>query len=123
MRLNLTPKFLDPEKSPKKSRKSLDFASTTNAKDAPSQDLFEDDFAPLEDDEGVNVPSSVEASNTNKRTIEELFGDIDDILFENQTKKRRTEGENAEELALIEHIIELRRLAKERDAPDVVRRD
>ncbi|KAJ3646988.1 hypothetical protein Zmor_024542 [Zophobas morio] len=113
----------DPEKSPKKSRKSLDFASTANTKDAPSQDLFEDDFAPLEDDEGANVPSSVEPSNANKRTIEELFGDIDDILFENQTKKRRTEGENAEELALIEHIIELRRLAKERDAPDVVRRD
>lgn len=49
-------------------------------------------------------------TTTKKRTIEELFGDIDDLLFENDAKKTKTDRTD---LQMIDHIIELRQKAKE----------
>jgi chromosome transmission fidelity protein 18 len=74
--------------------------------------MFDNDFTPIDD-----------APVTSKRSVEELFGDIDDILYESQGNAKRHKGDHSEELALIEHIIELRKLARERDGPDVMRKD
>lgn len=61
------------------------------------------------------ICGNIPATQNKKRTIQELFGDIDDLLSENDAmrafKKTKT---NRSELETIEHIIELRRLAKER---------
>ncbi|XP_022900126.2 chromosome transmission fidelity protein 18 homolog [Onthophagus taurus] len=57
---------------------------------------------------------------TNKRSIQELFGDIDDILSENVApyiKKKRKNAENHDDLALIEHIVQLRKANRERIVP------
>lgn len=61
--------------------------------------------------------------NQNKRTIEQLFGDIDDILSENipdyqgtVAKKRKLNYEE-NSLALIEKIVNLRKQFKERTNP------
>lgn len=102
----------DVEKSPKKSRKTLDFTQTDATPTTSTQDMFDNDFTPIDD-----------APVTSKRSIEELFGDIDDILYESQGNAKRHKGDHSEELALIEHIIELRKLARERDGPDVMRKD
>lgn len=59
-------------------------------------------------------------SNSKKRNVEELFGDItdlDDDTFLNvdiPTVKKSKKDDIEEKLALIEHIIELRRLAREK---------
>lgn len=46
-----------------------------------------------------------------KRTIQELFGDIDDLLGEHDAKKAKT---NRTELEMIDYIVELRQIAKEK---------
>ncbi|RZB40936.1 chromosome transmission fidelity protein 18 -like, partial [Asbolus verrucosus] len=95
----------DIERTPKKSRKSLDFTPYSKETNTTTQDSFENSFTPLVSDE---------TPHTNKRTIEDLFGDIDDLLYENQTKSKKYKGDDHEaDYALIEHILELRKLAKE----------
>ncbi|KAK5641470.1 hypothetical protein RI129_010017 [Pyrocoelia pectoralis] len=63
-----------------------------------------------------DIASAVERPR--KRTVEELFGDIDDILYEDDiTYKKKQKNDVDDDYALIEHILELRRLAKERNNP------
>lgn len=59
---------------------------------------------------------TVAASTSKKRTIEELFGDIDDLLAENSghVKKKKGPMSDAE---LIELIVQMRKEAKERLYP------
>ena len=63
--------------------------------------------------------------NQNKRTIEQLFGDIDDILTENipdyqETVAKKRKLNNADNnLALIEKIVNLRKQFKERTNPSL----
>ncbi|EFA08812.2 Chromosome transmission fidelity protein 18 homolog-like Protein [Tribolium castaneum] len=101
----------DVQRTPRKSRRSLEFTQTPVSHNDNS---FSDAFTPLE--------APVPELNTNKRSIEELFGDIDDILYENRANAKRYKGDNADELALIEHIVELRKLNRERDAPEIFRK-
>lgn len=56
-----------------------------------------------------------------KRTIQELFGDIDDLLSENDALRefKRCKTDRTE-LEMIDHIIELRKLAKERQSGSVL---
>ncbi|KAG5874386.1 hypothetical protein JTB14_000686 [Gonioctena quinquepunctata] len=61
----------------------------------------------------------IESFNSRKRTVEELFGDIndigEDILDDQPFVKKRKPTEKEELQALREHILELRRLNKERN--------
>lgn len=50
-------------------------------------------------------------SGSNKRRIEDVFGDIDDIMFEEQMKKKKKNPEE-EEQELIDEILYLRRINK-----------
>lgn len=81
-----------------KARKSLDFSTSQNA--IPEND----------DSEIIKKLSQNEITNK-KRTIQELFGDIDDLLFGNDTKKTKI---NPTELEIINQIIELRQKTKEK---------
>lgn len=58
-------------------------------------------------------------SQTPKRTINDLFGDIDDMLFEDnlpQPKKLKTDDEKkAKDLALIEQILNMRKINREQN--------
>ncbi|KAK9695050.1 ATPase family associated with various cellular activities (AAA) [Popillia japonica] len=96
-----------------KSRKSLNFDK------APQNSATHNGF---NDENDTNQPNNV--CRTNKRSIQELFGDIDDLLSEDATRnyesvsKKRKKGskENAD-LALIEHILTLRKLSHESTNP------
>lgn len=57
-------------------------------------------------------------TNQKKRTIEELFGDIDDILFETNTKRPKKSVEN-EDLELIEQILLMRKLSKQKNRLEI----
>ncbi|XP_044253050.1 chromosome transmission fidelity protein 18 homolog [Tribolium madens] len=105
----------DVQRTPKKSRRSLEFTPSEPTPVSNNDNSFSHDFTPLED--------SVPEPNTNKRSIEELFGDIDDILYENQTNSKRYKGDHADDLALIDHIVELRKLNRERDVPEIFRKE
>ncbi|KAK4873767.1 hypothetical protein RN001_013127 [Aquatica leii] len=62
--------------------------------------------------------TSTQENGTKKRTIEELFGDIDDILYDERShNKKKAKNNHDDDFALIEHILELRKLAKERQYP------
>nr|XP_023026263.1 chromosome transmission fidelity protein 18 homolog [Leptinotarsa decemlineata] len=134
---------------PSKTRRSLDFSSTATEKQPPatnsqSVETFEKEFPTLSSLAHSSEISSVsnteeiiqslgtssqiisssshnvEPSSSRKRTVEELFGDIndlgDDILLDDQPfikKSKRSEEEELE--ALMEQIIELRRLNKEKN--------
>lgn len=69
--------------------------------------------------DAVLTQSEMSLSNNKKRTVEDLFGDIDDLddLFyedsQPSSKKPKT-NELEENLALIERIVQLRKLAKEK---------
>ncbi|XP_026735322.1 chromosome transmission fidelity protein 18 homolog [Trichoplusia ni] len=104
------------KKKPLPAKRSLDFSSPIAKKPIPSKitsqptetNLTPDisltpNLQPLETIEDIQPPSS-------KRTAEELFGDIDDIDFNEQlpSKKQKTDEEN--DLDLIEKILEGRRL-------------
>ncbi|CAH1977978.1 unnamed protein product [Acanthoscelides obtectus] len=139
----------DPEEvydPPSKSRKSLDFGPSTSSQDSSliqkqlqqkSQTSFDDEFTALEsqniqsqtvpvqsersgDISISQVPASQEVSvESRKRTVEELFGDVDDlgdIFFDEDqpNSKRQKKDELQEDLEMIEHILLLRKLAKER---------
>lgn len=54
-----------------------------------------------------NISQNVPESNSKKRTIEELFGDIDDLLGENITgpKLKKYKDKREQELAMIDHIL------------------
>lgn len=109
------------------SRKSLDFGASSNTQ--TSNDLFSDftelssvDNTTIENDRnGISLSQNeVTPSNNKKRSAEELFGDITDLeedIFLDlnlPTIKKLKVADNEEKLALIEHILELRRLAKEK---------
>lgn len=113
-----------------KSRKVLNFnkSSQNGQSKLATTNSFESDFVPLSSgSEASSVSKSneveVQPNNTNKRSIEELFGDIDDLLSEDVRKnyesasKRHKKGskENAD-LALIEHILTLRKLSNEQSS-------
>lgn len=76
--------------------------NSTN-KTGNTDETIETDFTKL---------SPIEIANK-KRTIEELFGDIDDLLFEGNAKKTKTNRSNLE---MIDYIIELRQKAKEKQS-------
>ncbi|KAB0794124.1 hypothetical protein PPYR_13744 [Photinus pyralis] len=66
----------------------------------------------------LQVILNADSTRPRKRTVEELFGDIDDILYEdNVTYKKKQKNDFDDESVVIEHILELRRLAKERNHP------
>ncbi|XP_018570059.1 chromosome transmission fidelity protein 18 homolog [Anoplophora glabripennis] len=112
---------------PPKSRKSLDFStpSTSQVNENPPSESS-NDIQPLSSvndlffdtqTEGSIFPS--QQSNSKKRTVDELFGDIDDIeddiIFDDHpnVKKQKSDA-HSEDLALIDHILELRKLSKEK---------
>ncbi|KAF2888067.1 hypothetical protein ILUMI_18107 [Ignelater luminosus] len=132
----------------KKARKSLDFTSlgtsrgvlsdSSNVPSSQSQELRfskeseNETLQQINDTENDENISQVNIANENdianrieektsskKRSIQELFGEIDDILneeiVEGQVKKRKNNHDN--QFALIEHILQLRKLAKERQNP------
>ncbi|XP_017780775.1 PREDICTED: chromosome transmission fidelity protein 18 homolog [Nicrophorus vespilloides] len=89
--------------------------SSQQSRKFQSQKSFEDEFEPL---------SYEVEKQPKKRTIRALFGDIDDIIEDEiqlpKPKKLKDTGaveERLEEYAMIEHIIELRRLAKAKSDP------
>ncbi|KAL3273195.1 hypothetical protein HHI36_014650 [Cryptolaemus montrouzieri] len=128
-----------------KSRRSLDYGesenssiiktqsdlfstqSQVNVRNESTQDIsFNDDFQPIPDTEEstsnstrriISTPSSTQPNTEppRKRTIEELFGDIDDLLFENERKLKKSKPINKyeEQLEMIEKILELRKLNQE----------
>lgn len=54
---------------------------------------------------------------TKKRTIEELFGDIDDLLFENERKAKKIKPDTKleQQMEMIDKILELRKQREESD--------
>ncbi|VEN51025.1 unnamed protein product [Callosobruchus maculatus] len=139
----------EPFDPPPKSRKSLDFGpstsssqgtSTTTQKQLPSetQTSFENEFTVFEPQNLQSQTVPIQSAQNNdtlisqlpagqetataenrKRTVEELFGDVDDlgdIFFDEgrPTSKRQKKDELEEDLELIEHILLLRKLAKEK---------
>ncbi|XP_044761359.1 chromosome transmission fidelity protein 18 homolog [Coccinella septempunctata] len=97
---------------------------------------FTTDFQPLNERNDNNIPKNVADSNdcisqapstslintaeqppTKKRTIEELFGDIDDLLFENErkAKKSRPDTKLEQQMEMIGKILELRKQREEND--------
>ncbi|GJQ73201.1 hypothetical protein Trydic_g13583 [Trypoxylus dichotomus] len=84
---------------------------------------FSDDFVPIADENNIGN-SKDNRINTNKRSIEELFGDIDDLLsedvtqnYESVSKKRKKGSKENADLALIEHILALRKLSNDFNNP------
>ncbi|CAH0589212.1 unnamed protein product [Chrysodeixis includens] len=97
-------------------KRSLDFSSPTAFKPIPSKvssqpsetnstpDIsLTPNLQPLETIEDIPPPSS-------KRTAEELFGDIDDIDFNEQLPSKKQKTEEEHDLDLIDKILEGRRL-------------
>lgn len=132
--------ILDLEEPVPKSRRSLNFntpsqsnkensAPNTSKSSQAAQDLsindfedtFEEAFLPISQTQATQ--KSQTQTNSKKRTIEELFGDIDDLLAENATHgiPKRQKSETSD-LELIEHILQLRKLAKERHNPSLMYR-
>ncbi|KAF5288538.1 hypothetical protein FQA39_LY15406 [Lamprigera yunnana] len=94
------------------------FRIQEDQKEIPIQNRFEkpnvsqNETVIIADDKSEEV---VEASASKKRTIEDLFGEIDDILSEEHTGfRKKPKNIHEDEFAVIEHILELRRLASER---------
>lgn len=90
---------------PAKARKSLEFSTQKTTSQPPTtennrDDSFTTDFVQLSQND----------TTSKKRTIEELFGDIDDLLFESDAKKTKIDRNDLE---MIDHIIALRQQAKE----------
>ncbi|GLV39482.1 cutlet [Carabus blaptoides fortunei] len=110
-----------------KSRRSLDFATPPGkSKSFPepqpstsrAPDVFENSF-----DRDFRIIESETVSNSKKRGVNDLFGDIDDILLEensNRCKRKKTEDEKLQaQLMLIELILEKRKLAREKLNPTI----
>lgn len=110
-----------------RSRRSLDFTTPT-AKSKSSQepqpstsraaDVFENSF-----DRDFRLIETETAANPRKRGVSDLFGDIDDILLEensNRCKRKKTDDEKLQDqLMLIEQILEKRKLAREKLNPTI----
>lgn len=75
------------------------------------------------DSENVTLGVENVLQNTKKRTVTELFGDIDDLLNENveYNLSKKSKGK-VSDLELINHILELRKLAKEKENPTTIYR-
>ncbi|XP_053610811.1 chromosome transmission fidelity protein 18 homolog [Plodia interpunctella] len=103
---NLEPNVIKKKQLPAK--RSLDFSSPIQNKTKPVQDAVES--LPLT----PNLPAEEDISLTpvsSKRTADDLFGDIDDINFDEAelpSKRQKTEEEN--DMELINRIIESRKL-------------
>lgn len=82
----------------------MDFSSTTIDRAA------NEDFSSTKPATENKVLSQNEPPSK-KRTIQELFGDIDDLLGKNDAKKAKT---MKTELEMIDYIVELRQLVKEK---------
>ncbi|KAK9887792.1 hypothetical protein WA026_000106 [Henosepilachna vigintioctopunctata] len=98
-----------------------------------TSDSFSNDFHPINETnnaETSSIQNNTQNQNTatisstqndqeptRKRTIEELFGDIDDLLFqgERKTKKAKASTKYEEQLEMIDKILELRKLNQEKD--------
>lgn len=81
---------------------------------------FNDDFHPLNDTEVTKEVAETSSQNsqpppTKKRTIEELFGDIDDLLFEKERKAKKIKPDTKleQQIEMIDKILELRKLKEE----------
>ncbi|KRT81397.1 AAA protein, partial [Oryctes borbonicus] len=108
-----------------KSRKVLNFngASQSTQLSNNKKASFSDDFVPITNENNTNNTKGGRI-NTNKRAIEELFGDIDDLLsedvtrnYESVSKKRKKGSKENTDLALIEHILTLRKLSNDSSNP------
>lgn len=64
--------------------------------------------------------SSEAEKTTNKRTIEELFGDIDDLLYASNDPKKRKQCENESDFALIDRIVGMRKLARQGNVSNIL---
>lgn len=127
--------FADTCQPPRKSRRSLDFdtPSTSKTIEKPCSDNLNDiQSVSYVDNTVLNSQTDESAtatnSNSKKRTVEELFGDIDDIgddvTFDDQPNvKKQKSNEHDEDLALIEHILELRKLLKEKTCVTSLNKD
>ncbi|CAH0564049.1 unnamed protein product [Brassicogethes aeneus] len=121
--LNEQENFNDPVS---KSRKSLDFNTPSTSKVVEKDDNnpqtsknrvnddvgFDDDFEYIS--EASNGVIQSQTNDNGKRSIQDLFGDIDDLLNEDKINKKHKGDKLLEELSLIEHILELRKLSKEK---------
>lgn len=117
---------IDPEQqplSPSLSKKTKNYYGDLESTILNSQSHAEITTSQSASTNAVDINNSVvevelASSGTRKRTIDEIFGDIDDILFEDQVgAKKHKSDKAADDLALIEHIIRLRKLSKERNNP------
>ncbi|XP_044739790.1 chromosome transmission fidelity protein 18 homolog [Chrysoperla carnea] len=68
-----------------------------------------DDFTDIYGFENENQNKS----KSKKRSIEDVFGDIDDIILEEQIRKKPKDDTRTKQLALIDRILEMRKLYKE----------
>lgn len=112
--------FLSQPQTPDEADKENRSANLTNEACSASNSISNT----LETDSLLAATLNVQtAQNTKKRTINELFGDIDDILNENiaYSLSKKPKGD-VSDLELIEHILELRKLAKQRENPATVYR-
>lgn len=116
-----TPSQSNKENSAPNTSKTSKVAQNLSINDL--EDAFEDAFLPVPQTQTTATQNSQTQTNTKKRTIEELFGDIDDLLAENAIhgipKKQKSE---TSDLELIDHILQLRKLAKERHNPSLMYR-
>ena len=115
--------------SPSGSKQVEKVNTDSNLNSSQSISLFENDFPTLSSQSDLfPLNSQAQSSQTRKRTVEELFGDIDDItddiIFNDQPNVKKHKGDkHAEDLALIEHILELRKLSKEKHNLTTPKRD
>ncbi|XP_045500829.1 chromosome transmission fidelity protein 18 homolog [Colias croceus] len=105
------------KKKPIPTKRSLDFSSPASSQTLPiiqdANKALSSSLVNSTPNRQINsqISDNTTTITTNKRTAEELFGDIDDIDFENvqlPSKKQKTEEEN--DMDLINKIIEGRRL-------------
>ncbi|XP_060522002.1 chromosome transmission fidelity protein 18 homolog [Cylas formicarius] len=102
-----------------KARKSLNFDTTSQTdqieaeKDGPSQRVLEDSFETdlIEFSNGGASHDDGAAADNRKRTVEDLFGDIDDILLDRETSiaKKPKLDKHKEDIEMINRIVDMRR--------------
>lgn len=115
----------------KQVRRSIDFSSPAVKKtfsklapsplNTPNQSNFEDTLEEIQPIISPEAPTTqVTTENNKKRMVEDLFGDVDDINFDDYelpSKKIKANPAEDPDLELIDKILEMRKLKQELNKP------